>query len=111
MTLEESLEVSRIHSVAGTLPGEGILTSRPFRMPHHTVSASALAGGGVVPHPGEISLAHRGVLYLDELPEFRKRDAGDPSAAAGGRGGTDRKEQWNLHISCGFHACGITESL
>ena len=73
LTLEESLEVSRIHSVAGTLPGEGILTSRPFRMPHHTVSASALAGGGVVPHPGEISLAHRGVLYLDELPEFQKR--------------------------------------
>lgn len=72
LTLEESLEVSRIHSVAGTLPGEGILTSRPFRMPHHTVSASALAGGGVVPHPGEISLAHRGVLYLDELPEFQK---------------------------------------
>ena len=72
LTLEESLEVSRIHSVVGTLPKEGILTSRPFRMPHHTVSASALAGGGVVPHPGEISLAHRGVLYLDELPEFQK---------------------------------------
>ena len=72
LTLEESLEVSRIHSVAGTLPKEGILTSRPFRMPHHTVSSSALAGGGVVPHPGEISLAHRGVLYLDELPEFQK---------------------------------------
>lgn len=72
LTLEESLEVSRIHSVAGTLPREGILTSRPFRMPHHTVSASALAGGGAMPHPGEISLAHRGVLYLDELPEFQK---------------------------------------
>ncbi len=72
LTLEESLEVSRIHSVAGTLPEDGILTSRPFRMPHHTVSASALAGGGMVPHPGEISLAHRGILYLDELPEFQK---------------------------------------
>ena len=72
LTMEESLEVSRIHSVAGTLPKEGILTRRPFRMPHHTISASALAGGGIVPHPGEISLAHRGVLYLDELPEFQK---------------------------------------
>ena len=102
LTLEESLEVSRNpHSVAGTLPGEGILTSRPFRMPRRAVSASALAGGGVVPHPGEISLAHRGVLCLDRASRISKRDAGDPSAAAGGRGGTDRKEQWNLHISCG----------
>lgn len=71
LSVEESLEVSRIHSVAGTLPEDGILTARPFRMPHHTISAIALAGGGLVPRPGEISLAHRGVLYLDELPEFR----------------------------------------
>lgn len=72
MAPDETLEVSQIHSVAGTLPEEGILTERPFRMPHHTTSAVALAGGGVVPRPGEISLAHRGVLYLDELPEFQK---------------------------------------
>lgn len=72
MELEEALEVSQIHSVAGTLPEDGILRTRPFRMPHHTVSAAALAGGGQVPRPGEISLAHRGVLYLDELPEFQK---------------------------------------
>lgn len=69
---EEALEVSQIHSVAGTLPEDGILTERPFRMPHHTVSPVALAGGGANPRPGEISLAHRGVLYLDELPEFQK---------------------------------------
>ena len=69
---EEALEVSQIHSVAGVLPKEGILTQRPFRMPHHTSSAIALAGGGTVPRPGEISLAHRGILYLDEIPEFQK---------------------------------------
>ena len=63
LTLEESLEVSGIHSIAGTLPEDGILTERPFRMPHHTISAVALTGGGAVPRPGEISLAHRGVLF------------------------------------------------
>lgn len=71
LSLEESLEVSQIHSVAGILPESGIVAQRPFRMPHHTISAIALTGGGRVPHPGEISLAHRGVLYLDELPEFQ----------------------------------------
>ncbi|MCD8012974.1 MAG: YifB family Mg chelatase-like AAA ATPase [Lachnospiraceae bacterium] len=69
---DEVLEVSQIHSVAGTLPPDGVLLKRPFRMPHHTISAVALAGGGSIPHPGEISLAHRGVLYLDELPEFQR---------------------------------------
>lgn len=72
LSMEEALEVSQIHSVAGVLPEAGILTKRPFRMPHHTVSPAALAGGGAIPRPGEISLAHRGVLYLDELPEFSK---------------------------------------
>ena len=72
MSVDEALEVSQIHSVAGTLPENGILTNRPFRMPHHTVSSIALTGGGAIPRPGEISLAHRGVLYLDELPEFQK---------------------------------------
>jgi magnesium chelatase family protein len=71
MDLEEALEVTQIHSVAGMLPSDGILTQRPFRMPHHTISAAALSGGGTIPKPGEISLAHRGVLYLDELPEFQ----------------------------------------
>ncbi|MDO4324330.1 MAG: YifB family Mg chelatase-like AAA ATPase [Lachnospiraceae bacterium] len=72
MEFEEALEVSKIHSISGELPKTGILVERPFRMPHHTVSAVALAGGGKIPRPGEISLAHRGVLYLDELPEFQK---------------------------------------
>ena len=71
--LEESLEASLIHSLSGHLP-TGLVPARPFRSPHHTISSVALVGGGDTPMPGEISLAHRGVLFLDELPEFR-RDA------------------------------------
>jgi magnesium chelatase family protein len=71
LTREEALEVTRIHSAGGLLPPNlGMVHSRPFRSPHHTVTAQALAGGGVPIRPGEITLAHRGVLYLDEMPEF-----------------------------------------
>jgi len=71
LTREEALEVMRIHSVAGVLPpGTGLMRQRPFRAPHHTVTATALIGGGANPRPGEVSLAHRGVLFLDEMPEF-----------------------------------------
>lgn len=71
LTFEEALEVTKIHSVSGTLKG-GIITKRPFRAPHHTTSIPALAGGGSKAHPGEVSLAHNGVLFLDELPEYSR---------------------------------------
>jgi len=74
MTLEEALDVTRIYSVADMLPPDTpLVTTRPFRAPHHTISHAGLIGGGKVPRPGEVSLAHRGVLFLDELPEFDTR--------------------------------------
>jgi magnesium chelatase family protein len=73
LSLEESIVTTKIHSVAGLLPaGSGLLTRRAFRAPHHTLSNAALVGGGTPPKPGEVSLAHHGVLFLDELPEFRR---------------------------------------
>ncbi len=73
LTLHESLETTKIHSVVGNLDGNtSLITTRPFRSPHHTISDIALVGGGSYPQPGEISLAHNGVLFLDELPEFKR---------------------------------------
>jgi len=72
MSLSEALETTKIHSVMGLLDGRPLLATRPFRAPHHTISDAGLVGGGTVPRPGEASLAHNGVLFLDELPEFRR---------------------------------------
>ena len=72
MTFDEALEATRIHSVAGAVPPTGLLTERPFRSPHHTASYASLVGGGANAQPGEISKAHNGVLFLDELPEYRR---------------------------------------
>jgi magnesium chelatase family protein len=72
MTLREALETTKIHSVAGKVKDSGLMNQRPFRSPHHTISNVALVGGGSYPQPGEISMAHNGVLFLDELPEFKR---------------------------------------
>ena len=74
LTFEEALETTKIHSISGLVSSEEpIITKRPFRSPHHTISSAGLAGGGTVPHPGEVSLAHNGLLFLDELAEFDRR--------------------------------------
>ncbi len=73
MSYEETIEVTRVYSAAGLLAGSGTVSIRPFRSPHHTVTDAGLVGGGSVPKPGEVSLAHHGILFLDELPEFRRR--------------------------------------
>ena len=105
LSLSESLETTQIHSVAGKLnKNTSLISQRPFRAPHHTISEAALVGGGTIPQPGEISLAHHGVLFCDELPEFNKS--------------TSRRSQDNhlastLHcgVSLFVHVCGIDESV
>jgi len=73
LVLEEAIEVTKLHSICGLLPGRAaLIATRPFRAPHHTISDAGLVGGGTIPRPGEVSLAHHGVLFLDELPEFKR---------------------------------------
>src|SRR4026209_1890315 len=75
LSLEEAIETTKIHSISGLLDGKNpFAPTRPFRDPHHTISDIGLLGGGTFPNPGEVSLAHNGVLFLDELPEFKRSD-------------------------------------
>ena len=112
MTEEDAIETTKIHSVTGLLDSKrSFLTTRPFRSPHHTISDAGLLGGGTNPGPGEVSLAHHGVLFLDELPEFRRSDAGGSPAAAGRPGRDDFPRGGITDISREFHAGGGDESV
>ena len=88
-----------IHSIAGELAGGALTDRRPFRAPHHSASMAALVGGGLSARPGEVSLAHHGVLFLDELPEFQPQVARQPAPAARDRRGRDRPRQRPRHLS------------
>lgn len=121
LTRAESLELTRIHSVAGRIrPGWGLVAERPFRAPHHTTSEAGLIGGGSIPRPGDVSLAHHGVLFLDELPEFRRtalealrQPMEDRQVAIGrARVGVTYPSHFMLVAAmnpcpCGFHGDGI----
>ncbi len=121
MTREEALETTRIHSAAGALPpGAGLMTRRPFRAPHHTASLPALVGGGVDAHPGEVTLAHNGVLFLDELPEFPRNvldglrqpleDGRVSIVRAGGRSDFPARAMLVASMNpcpCGYHGSGV----
>jgi predicted ATPase with chaperone activity len=100
MTTEECLEVTKIYSVSGSLPPETpLIQHRPFRAPHHTISHAGLVGGGRWPRPGEISLAHRGVLFLDELPEFGMRTLEVLRQPL-----EDKQSAGDPHLPCQLHA-------
>ena len=107
----ELLEVSMVASVAGVIEGGALTNRRPFRAPHHSASMPALVGGGLHARPGEISLAHHGVLFLDELPEFAAAGARFAAPAAGDRRGLDRARQSPRHLSGALHAGRGDESL
>ena len=107
----ELLEVSMIASVAGEIDGGALTNRRPFRAPHHSASMPALVGGGLRAKPGEISLAHNGVLFLDELPEFDAPRARFAAPAAGNRRGGDLARQSPRHLPGALHAGGRDESM
>ena len=114
LSLEEALAATKIHSVAGMLgPKEALVLSRPFRAPHHTISDAGLIGGGPYPRPGEVSLAHHGVLFLDEMPEFKKPVIEALAAAVGGSSGHHLARQRDpvlpgaVHGRCGYEPVSV----
>ena len=110
LTMKEALETTKIHSVAGKMGSNtSLMTVRPFRSPHHTISDVALVGGGAYPQPGEISLAHNGVLFLDELPEFKKSCFGSNETAFGRPRGNDFQSEIFGKLSIKFYAGGKYE--
>ncbi len=112
LEFDEALDCTSVHSVAGTLPpGTALMHRRPFRAPHHTISEVAMVGGGPSPRPGEISLAHNGVLFLDELPEFDRRVLGVASAAPRRRTGGGGAGGAHVDFSRALHARGGDESV
>ena len=112
LSLEEALEVTKIHSIAGLLEKETpIISKRVFRSPHHTISVASLVGGGRIPKPGEISLAHNGVLFLDEFTEFNKNTLELMRGPLEDRKSIDKQSKWKLYISVQFYANFIYEPM
>ena len=112
LSLEEALDVTKIYSVGGLLgPSASLVTKRPFRSPHHSISNAALAGGGSSPRPGEVSLAHNGILFLDELPEFKRGRARSPAAAFGRRPCDDCPRRGDHDLSRSINAGRRHESV
>ena len=99
LTFEEALETTKIHSVAGALDARaGLVGLRPFRAPHHTISDAGLIGGGVIHRPGEVSLAHNGIRFLDELPEFSRKGPVSDAAVIGGWNSEHRSRRHVAHL-------------
>ena len=109
LEFEAALELTKIHSVAGLTGRAGLVAERPFRSPHHTISDAGLIGGGAVPRPGEVSLAHQGVLFLDELPEFDRSVLEGFTPTTQDQKVTISRAAMSLNLPASFHAGGGDE--